>query len=396
MDWTVANVIRLQARAHSAHAAISYEGRTITYGELEERSSRVAQGLVAEGVAPQDRVAFLDKNGPEYFEILFGAAKANAVMVAVNWRLAPPEIEYTINDAEAKVLFVGSEFLPYLEAVEASLRTVEKIVVLGEHSRHEGYEGWVLRHPSHDPERAAAPDDVALQLYTSGTTGRPKGAMLTNTGLGTCLTNSTLAYGIDDTAITVTLLPLFHMAGVGLALSGMWIGAHTVLFRDFAPGDVLAAITEQGVTDALLVPAMLQALCSWPGADRCRSSSLRSIVYGASPITDEVLARSAATFGCRFTQIYGMTESGTISMLGPEDHDRPGPRARILRSAGRPCPWVEVRVVDPHTGETRAVGEAGEVWVRSAQTMQGYWNQPGETAATITAEGWLKTGDAGF
>src|SRR5215468_10116378 len=165
MEWTLANIIRTHGAARGGHPMLTFGPRTITYAEMDRVSSQVAQGLLAEGVGAQDRVAFLDKNGPEYFEVLFGGAKVNAVNVAVNWRLAPEEMERTINDARAKLLFVGADFLSHVEEIETKLETVEKIVVLGDSLRYERYRTWMERRepidPGHSPER----DDVAMQLY---------------------------------------------------------------------------------------------------------------------------------------------------------------------------------------------------------------------------------------
>jgi long-chain acyl-CoA synthetase len=395
--WTVANVVRIHARARGRRPMMTYGQRTISYAEMDERSSRVARALAAEGVAAQDRVAFLDKNGPEYFEVLFGGGKINAVNVAVNWRLAPAEMKYTIDDAEAKVLFVGPDFFPHLAELEGTLRTVKKIVVLGEHPRHEGYAAWVGRQLPEDTGLTSAPDDVAMQLYTSGTTGLPKGAMLTNANLGTILPHVAAPWSLDETSVNVVAMPLFHIGGSGWALCGMWHGCHSILFREFVPQEILAALVRHRVTNALFVPAMLQILSALPGAADGDYGALRSIIYGASPITDEVLVRSMRTFRCPFIQVYGLTETtGAITELGSADHDPAGPRARLLRSAGKPYPWVEMRIVDPETGRDCAVGEVGELWTRSVQNMKGYWNKPEETARVLTPDGWLKTGDAGF
>jgi long-chain acyl-CoA synthetase len=397
MEWRLAEIIRTHARERGNHPMLTYGARVITYAEMHDRSSRVAQGLLSEGVGPQDHVAFLDRNGPEYFEVLFGGAKVNAINVAVNWRLAPPEMEYTINDAEAKLLFVAADFRPHLDAIEGSLPTVKKIIVLGDHPRHESYAAWVSRQRAGDPGVVAAADDVAMQLYTSGTTGLPKGAMLTNRNLGTLIPHVAPAWSLDATSVAVVVMPLFHIGGSGWALCAMWSGGHSILFRDFVPAEVLAGLERHRVTNALFVPAMLQFLSAVPGAAAHDFSALRSIIYGASPITDEVLVRSMKTFGCPFIQVYGLTEStGAITELPFADHDPAGPRARLLRSAGRPYPWVELRIVDPDTGRDRPPGEVGELWTRSVQNMKGYWNRPEETAGTFSPDGWLKTGDAGF
>jgi acyl-CoA synthetase (AMP-forming)/AMP-acid ligase II len=174
-------------------------------------------------------------------------------------------------------------------------------------------------------------------------------------------------------------------------------GAHSILVREFVPQEILATLERHRVTNALFVPAMLQFLSAVPGAAECDYSSLRAIVYGASPITNEVLVRSIKTFRCPFIQVYGLTETtGAITQLPAGDHATEGPKARLLRSAGKPFPWVELRVVDPATERDCAAGEVGELWTRSVQNFQGYWNNAEETARTLGADGWLRTGDAGF
>ena len=370
---------------------------TVRWAEMDERSSRVAQGLRDAGLAPQDRVAFLDKNGVEYFEVLFGGGKANVVNVAVNWRLAPAEMAYVINDAAARLLFVGAEFLLHLDEMEPALKTVEKIVVIGAHARHEAYERWIARHAAVDPMAATAPDDVAMQLYTSGTTGLPKGAMLTNANLGTLIPYVGPLWGFDDSTVNLVCMPLFHIGGSGWALVGMATGGHSILFREFVPADILLALERHRVTHALFVPAMLQVLALVPGADARDYAALRSIVYGASPITNDVLVRAMQTFRCPFAQVYGLTETtGAITQLDPDDHVTDGPRARLLRSAGRPFPWVELRVVDPVTETSCPPGAVGELWTRSPQNFKGYWARRDESARALDADGWLRTGDAGY
>jgi len=397
MQWTLATIIRSQASARGDRPMITCGPRRLTYGEMYARSCGVAEALADEGVARQDRVAFLDKNGPEYFEVLFGGGLVNAVNVAVNWRLAPREMAYILADADAKVLFVGPEYFPHLEQIESALRAVRKIVTLGDHQRHESYERWVSRRPARDPLVPSAPGDVAMQIYTSGTTGLPKGAMLTNRNLGTLVPSVSPQWHFDATSVNLVAMPLFHIGGSGWALVGMWNGAHSILFREFNPPEVLAAIGHHRITNALFVPAMLQVLSALPGAALGDYATLRSIVYGASPITDDVLIRSMALFKCEFIQVYGLTETtGAITQLDAKDHDPGGPRARLLRSAGRPYPWVEARIVAPESGQDCPRGAVGELWTRSVQNMRGYWNKPEETAQVFAPGGWLKTGDAGF
>ncbi len=397
MSWTLGRIVREHARGRGDRPMITYGERVITWSEMDARSSRVAQGLLAAGLAEQTRVAFLDKNGPEYFEVLFGGGKANVVNVAVNWRLTAAEMAYVINDAEAKIFFVGPDFLGHLEEMEGSLKSVEKIVVLGAHARHESYEAWLTRHPADDPGGTSAPADVAMQLYTSGTTGLPKGAMLTNASLGALLPYVGPFWHFDETSVNLVCMPLFHIGGSGWALVGMGRGCHSILVREFVPQEILAALERHRVTNALFVPAMLQFLTMVPGAADRDYSALRSVVYGASPITNEVLGRSMKALRCPFIQVYGLTETtGAITQLPAADHEPEGPRARLLRSAGKPFPWVEIRIVEPGSGQDCARGTVGEIWTRSVQNFKGYWGKPEETTRTLDADGWLRTGDAGF
>jgi long-chain acyl-CoA synthetase len=397
MAWSLAGILRAHAGDH-VRPMLTCGERVITWAEMDARSSRVARALLAAGLTAQDRVAFLDKNGPEYFEVLFGGGKANVVNVAVNWRLAPAEMAYIVNDAAARVLFVGTEFLGHLDAMEAALKTVETIVVVGGgHSRHPAYEAWIARHPATDPMAPTAPADVAMQLYTSGTTGLPKGAMLSHANLGTLIPRTGPLWSFDASSVNLVCMPLFHIGGSGWALVGMATGAHSILFREFAPAEILVALERHRITNALFVPAMLQVLAGVPGAADRDYTALRAIVYGASPITNEVLVRALRTFRCPFVQVYGLTETtGAITQLAPAEHVTEGPRARLLRSAGKPFPWVELRIVDPATETACAPHVVGELWTRSPQNFAGYWARPDDTARTVTADGWLKTGDAGY
>lgn len=395
MSFTLGALIRERAAEQPDDPALTFEGRTITFGELDERSSRVANALVESGIGSQERIAFLDRNCPEFFEVLFGAAKIDAVTVSVNWRLAPPEILYTLNDSKARVLVVGEEFIPQLDEIEDRLQFVEKTVVLGSHPKHESYEDWTARASTTDPGVVSGPDDVAFQLYTSGTTGLPKGAMLTNANFEATLDGLSEELGFRRDAVNMIVMPLFHIAGGGWALAGMFVGAHGILHRDVDPAAILEDIPKHGVTLTLFVPAVIQFLLMHPNVADTDFSTLETIVYGASPISADVLSRAIETFGCKFVQAYGLTEtSGGIVMLRPEDHDLTRPH--LLRAAGKPYDWVELRIVDPESGDDAPPGTVGEIWTRSAHNMKGYWGMPEATADAITDDGWLRTGDAGY
>jgi long-chain acyl-CoA synthetase len=393
-----AEVIRTWGKERPGLDALRWEGGSMTYSELDRRSNQVAQGLRAEGVGPRDRVAIIDKNGPEYFEWFFGAAKLNAVPTPVNWRLAPREVAYIVNDARAKVFVVGQEYLGLLKEIADELTDTTKILVLGDGAS--GYEAWNVwreRHADTDPHEPQDDDDVAYQLYSSGTTGLPKGVQLTNRNLFVGLPTFEDVMDMGAGSVNLVAMPLFHIGGGGWALAGLMFGVTDVLVREIEPARLVELIEHEGITHGFIVPAVLQFMLGVPGVNERDYSKLCAILYGASPIAVQVLSDSIRTFKCRFLQAYGLTETtGMITLLPSEDHDPDGPNAHRLRSAGKAVRGVELRIVDPVTGEDAPVGEVGEVWCRTEQNMKGYWNRPEETVKAVREGGWFRTGDAGY
>jgi long-chain acyl-CoA synthetase len=392
---TIADIIRVHGANRGDAPALELDGRSVTFGELDRRSNQVANALRAAGVGRGDRVAFIDKNGLEYFEVTFGLAKVGAVNVAVNWRLAPPEMAQIIEDARAAVVIVGPDFIGHIEKVEGELPGVRTIVAVGGHDRWQDYEAWVAPHAAEDPGEQTGPDDVAFQLYTSGTTGLPKGVMLTNDNFFGGVVGIAGQWRFTEDSVNLAMMPMFHIAGAGWSMVGLYFGCRTVVLRDVDPARILQVIPEFGITNAFMVPAVIQFLLMTPGVESTDFSTLRALVYGASPITDKVLVQGMRTFGCEFIQVYGLTETtGAITQLDGVDHD-PEQRPQLLRSCGKPYPWVEIRIVDGD-GNDVPVGQVGELWTRSHQNMKGYWENPEATSQAVTADGWFKTGDAGF
>jgi long-chain acyl-CoA synthetase len=251
-------------------------------------------------------------------------------------------------------------------------------------------------HEPRDPGGHGAAGDVIVQMYTSGTTGVPKGVLTTHANLAMAAQTSS-RWAFDECSVSLTPLPMFHIGGIGWAYCGLWHGATTVLVSEFDPAQVLDVIERRRVTNAVLVPTMLQLLTAVPGAAARDYSALRSIAYGAAPITTPVLKASLRTFGCALFGVYGLTEStGGVVVLEPSDHDPGGPREHLLRSAGRPYPWVDLSIRDPLNATPLQPGAVGEVWLRGPNVTPGYFNRPAETAAALTPEGWLRTGDGGY
>ncbi|TMC10788.1 MAG: fatty acid--CoA ligase [Chloroflexi bacterium] len=370
---TVAEVARWWARRQPDLEATWFEGRTRTWGELNASSSALAGGLVSKlGVKPGDHVAILDKNTDDYIELLYALDKAGAIATPVNWRLTGDEVAKVVGDAQAVAIVAGDNFRGQADAAGV------RVLGFNELPRNGG-------DPYRDDEGA-----VMWQLYTSGTTGLPKGAMLTGQNL-TGLT-SVFATEIPEMRAggrALVAMPLYHIGGCGWALAAMLTGSCAVLMSEFIPQQVLDNFERQKVETAFLVPAALLFLTSLPESQGRDYSSLRNILYGASPISQAVLQRSIDTFKCKFTQVYGLTETtGAITFLQFEDHE-----GEKLLSCGRATFGADMRVVDPE-GKEVPHGQIGEIVYRGPGVMQGYWNRPQDTADQIR-DGWFYTGDAG-
>ena len=394
---TLADIVRTHGVSRASANSLIEGDRTRTWGELYERSVRVANALQAAGVGVQDRVAFLDKNSIEHFEVFYGCALINAVSVDINWRLAPPEVEFIVNDSAAKVLVVHADFWPVVEAIRANLTATKLIVVIGGTGGDIDYESWVNSGTTADPGVESASEDVAFQLYSSGTTGRPKGVMLTNNNFFVMLPGARTFWKLSDDMVNLVAMPLFHIGGGGWATAGQFVGSSSIIVREMDPNAVIQLIEKHKITHGFLVPAVLQFMLMMPSVKEADFSSLQLMVYGASPISLEVLTNSVETFKCDFMQVYGLTETtGATTLLPSEDHDPKGPNAHRLRSCGVPAPGVEIRIIDNSTGKELPAREVGEIWCKSPQVMKGYWNNPKATAESITPDGWFKTGDAGY
>jgi acyl-CoA synthetase (AMP-forming)/AMP-acid ligase II len=389
----LADVPRVHAQRRGNHVAVECEGRKLTYAELDRRSRQVA-GLLAEaGVTPGDRISWLGRSNEAFFEIFFGAALSRVCLAPINNRLAIPEIAFILEDSGADLFFVTPSFFDAARQVVGQVsRPIRLIAVGGECEGFDSFEALrdAASVPSFEPQD---PGDDLLQLYTSGTTGLPKGVRLNNANYQGFLELRTKVegfdYGADDTVLIV--MPLFHVAGTNISFSGLAAGGRVIVLPEFSAGKVLDLIGQEGVAHVFLVPAMINMCLQAPEIEGADLSTLKSVAYGASPIGEAVLAKATERFGCGFIQFYGMTEStGAGTFLKPADHV-----GDLLRSCGKPWPEMDVKILR-EDGSDAETGEIGEIAIWGQMVMAGYWNREEATAQTVTHDGWLKTGDAGF
>ena len=388
---------RAQASAQPDRTALVFEGRRTTFAEFDRRTDQIAQAFAACGLAPGERIAYVGRNSDVFYEALYGAMKAGIVMVPVNWRLAPPEVAGIVADARARMVILGAEYAS--DPAYAALPGAGTVIAAeGNHPTLQSFAAWRDTQPATPLAHMPGPADIAVQLYTSGTTGQPKGVMLSHANIGTNLLASAQhdlgwnRWTADDRVLQA--MPVSHISGAGIGIGALYYGATCFIQRQFDVAATLDAIAQDRITKIFLVPAALQMLVRHSRAAHTDFSCLSEMQYGASPMPAPLLRECMAVLGTRFVQFYGMTETtGTVVALPAADHDPDRPER--LRAAGLPLPWVELRVVGPDGADVPA-GTVGELVTRSSGTMAGYWNRPDETARTIAAGGWLRTGDAGY
>ncbi|MFC0284782.1 fatty acid--CoA ligase [Camelimonas abortus] len=396
---TLAEVPRIHAATRGDRINNKFEDRITTHAEFNRHTNQIANAILAAGVKPGDRVAHVGKNTDYYFELLFACMKAGVIIVPVVWRLAPPEVSYIVQDSGAKLLFIGPEFIDLGRQVQAQCPGLKQVIAMeGGNPEWPDFVSWRDAQPDIDPRLECKPNECWLQLYTSGTTGRPKGAMLTHDNF---LSMRRLQDGSDlewlhwyDDDVALVAMPNGHIGGTGFGVWSMYYGVKSVITREFDPMQVLDLIEHEGVNKFFMVPAALQFVVRQPRAREVDYSRLRTISYGASPIPHALLRECMEVFRCGFVQMYGLTETtGTVVALPPEDHTvEETPR---MRSAGKPLPGVEIAILDEQ-GARLPPGEIGEIAIRSPSNMIGYYNLPEATAAAFTSDGWFRSGDVGY
>jgi acyl-CoA synthetase (AMP-forming)/AMP-acid ligase II len=322
------DIVADHARNQGDVIAFTYGEEEFSFAALDAGANRTANGLIALGVKPGDRVAFLGKNHPLYFEAFVGAARIGAVMTPVNWRLAPPEVAYILDNCGANVVFVAEGFAAMIEGVREAVPHVQHIIGI-DAPEHDGldYRSWRDGFPATPPKHVVKSEDDALQLYTSGTTGKPKGAVMTH---GSILSSRDALAAADEMRgwqepipgdVTLLAMPCFHISGTGTGIGTMVAGTNSIVLPEYDPTKALDLIANFNISKIFLVPAAIQILLNHPRVNEVDFSRLKYITYGASPIPLELMREAMRVIGCGFVQMYGMTEtSGTIVALDPEDH----------------------------------------------------------------------------
>jgi fatty-acyl-CoA synthase len=387
-NWV--NQLERHAYMQPGATALRFLGNTVTWADLRDRVAALAGALGRRGVGPGDRVMILMLNRIEFVESILAANMIGVIAVPINFRLTPPEIAFLVDDCEARVMITESVLAPVAAGVRDLTSVLSSIVVAGD-SGEDGLLAYedLVNEPG-DPARAAdvSNESPALIMYTSGTTGRPKGAVLTHTNLTGQTMANLYTHGVAANDVGFIGVPFFHIAGIGNLLTGLLMGLPTVIhpLGAFDPGHLLDVLAAEKVTGIFLVPAQWQAVCSAQQANP-RDVRLRVISWGAAPASDTLLRQMSETFpGSQILAAFGQTEMSpvTCTLLGAD-------AIRKLGSVGKVIPTVAARVVDEEMNDV-PVGEVGEIVYRAPTLMSGYWNNP-EATAEAFAGGWFHSGD---
>jgi acyl-CoA synthetase (AMP-forming)/AMP-acid ligase II len=377
--------------------------RSFTYAQIGDRVSGLARFFQAQAIQPGDRVSILEVNSHAFLEAYYAAAGIGAILNPLNYRLAAKEIAYILNDSGTRWLVAGSRFAPVVKGVLAEDTPLQGIVWIDEPpgdspgTPYFSYDEAIQNHSGSFEPVTVDENDVAHLYYTSGTTGRPKGVMLTHKNVCLHALGSIAELKLVDSDIWGHIAPMFHLADAWATFAATWVGGRHVMVGQFEPEAVMATIEQQRITLSNLIPTMLNLMIKHPKVAEFDYSSLRVILSGGAPIAPQVVKSITEAFSCDYIQTYGMTETSpylTFSILKKHLQDLPPDEQLSYKSrTGRPFIAVDLKVVDdtgaPVTADDQQVGE---IWVRGDTVTPGYWNQPQETEQAF-ADGWLRTGD---
>ncbi len=385
---------RLSAKKFPDKDCIVFENKRLTYGQTKERVNRLAQALRKLGIGKGDRIGILQVNCHQFVEYLYASAQIGAVIVPINFRLKSEEIQHLVNQAELTALFLGERYIKIVQSIRKKIPTVKMYICLERKApRMFFYEDLIKSAPNQEVMEKVKDRDIVIILYTSGTTGLPKGAMLSYHGIHHLALNMIINLKLDHKDVVMGGGPLYHVGTLGYLIPSLYVGATWAMTRQFEVQEVLQIIQQEKLTVCWFAPAMINFMLQSPLTKNYDLSSLRLIQYGGSPMPPQVVKNAVEVFKCRFSQIYGLTEAVPQTFLDPEDHIFEGPAELVKRlaSIGKPAPNVDLRIVDASDRDV-PLNEIGEIVCQCDVRMEGYWKKPKETREAIR-KGWLHTGD---
>ena len=396
MALTCGDLIKRGRALYGTQAALLFEGRQFTFAEQAARMFRLANALLGNGLKKQERVAVLVRNCSEYIEI-FGACEiAGFVAINLNVRLSDAELATICRDSQPSAMICSKDFLAQARALAAQLSCIRIRIAIGsEDADTLSYEHLVSESNADEPTATASPSDIAYLMYTSGTTGGPKGVMISHAAMVEATRMLSHEGGTSSTDKALIVMPLFHLGGKIEQMNFNLMGAEVVLKAAFDAEDILDTIEKERVIAAHFAPAMIQRLLDVLETKPYDVSTLRCVHYASAPMPGPLLRRALDRMGPVFVQVYGMTECLIGTILKSHEHLLSSPEGeRRLRSAGQPLLGNEVKIVR-EDGTACDTGEIGEILFRSPTIMSGYWNKP-ELTAEVVRDGWIHTQDLGF
>lgn len=377
--------------------AIVFENHSHTWRDVNNRVNALAHALREQGLKKGDRLGILMQNCLQYWEVYWAAAKMGIINVPLSYRLTPGELEQLVNHASIKGLVTGEECYSQVDYLKEKVETLTTIIGIDNVPDYMlDYEELVSTYPVDEPSSVAEEDDIFAIFYTSGTTGLPKGAMVSHRNLEANSLNQMIVDRSEHDDVNLVSTPLYHMGAVFFGITYHLLGCTTHVHRRFNPRGVLEGISRDKITVMLLIPTMLNMMLNDPHFDDYDLSSLRLVFYGGGPMPQKVLERAIEKLDCGFTQGYGLTETLEATFLTSEDHRlaETEQQRRRLTSAGREAVTAEVRIVDDE-GNELPPGEVGEILIKSYSVVKGYWNMP-ELSAEVIKDGWFYTEDLGY
>ena len=386
MKMNIGRFLARRAHLNPDKLGVVCDDKRLTFRELNDRANRVANALVGMGVQKGERVGVLMMNSVEYYETYFGIAKTGAVMVPLNWRLVASELEYIVKDSGALYLVYGSELAGTVEEMAPNLE-LKSYVHQGAKTPagHLDYEDWLAKSSQDEPEIEAEGDDVQFIMYTSGTTGLPKGAVISHRNMFMAAVNFAFTLDWEWSDVFQVVLPLFHIGALVPATMGVHKGSTSIVMKAFEPESMFKCIETEKITLFLAVPAMLNFMLQVPDIKKYDISSVRQVFSGASPVPVSLI-EEYTKYDINIIQLYGLTEAaGPVTTLRPEE------ALTKIGSCGKPFFHMDVKIVDD-AGNELPPGEQGELITKGESVMKGYWNLPEASAETIK-DGWLHTGD---